>query len=117
MRFKWALGIFPFFLGLFFFQKQPFSLSDSYRGQDISVILQAVPKEDKQRLEIFFREMIERELFGYVLLGEKPVAMGVLTRKVNPFACFWETTTGNELLPQVYERFLAHFTVATSLHR
>ncbi len=77
--------VLPLILFLFFFQKQS-ELPDSYIGKDVSIILAAMPKSDREKLEYFFLELIALGGFGYVLLGEKPMALDVASEKIHPFA-------------------------------
>lgn len=52
---------------------------------DVAVILQKMPKKDREHLDYFFRELIGWDEFGYVLLGSKPSATAVVTEKFYPF--------------------------------
>lgn len=122
-KWRYAALIFAFSLGLWllFFQKQP-ELPHSHIGQDVSSILKAMPKNDRENLEYFFREMIHTDCFGYVLFGEKPMALGSLVRKINPFACFWEkepqkAESTAEYSPRLFEKFFWYFNDAISPRR
>lgn len=68
---------------LFSYQKQ---LPDSYVGKDVSQILAAIPKGDRERLDFFFHDAIGWDAFGYVLLGEKPMALYVVPEAISPFS-------------------------------
>ncbi|MDP1608733.1 MAG: hypothetical protein Q8L98_05420 [Chlamydiales bacterium] len=87
--------------------KQP-SLPPSFVGEDISAILAAMPKADKDALNYFFQELIQNDCFGYVLLGEKPLALSTISLTVNPFACLWESLPDKEYVPLLHERFLVY---------
>lgn len=121
IRQRWLQGaVLSLFIlcGLLFFQKQP-TLPDSYIGQDVSVILQAMPRKDRRNLEYFFQQLVRDEYFAYVFLGVKPMALGTLWSNMNPFACFWEQfpSTNQELLPSRWEQFLFYLQEAMSSHR
>ena len=47
-----------------------------YEGKSLSKILQLMPARDKERIEHFFLECLNWEAFGYVLFGDKPMALG-----------------------------------------
>jgi len=119
--FKITLCASPLIFGFFFFQKQPV-LSDSYIGKDISSILAIMPKEDREKLDFFFREYFNDDCFKYVLLGEKPMALGVLVKKINPFTCLWDkeiekANENNLYKPKIHEKFLYYLQVAMSKSR
>ncbi|MBX9743697.1 MAG: hypothetical protein K2X08_00620, partial [Chlamydiales bacterium] len=87
--------------------KQP-SLPSSFVRENISVILTKMPKADKDALNYFFQELIQNDCFGYVLLGEKPLALSTISLTVNPFACLWESLPDKEYAPFLHERFLVY---------
>ncbi len=72
---------------LAFLQKKT-ALSPSYIGKDISTILVAMSKSDREKLEYFFRGLILEDNFGYVLLGKKPMAFATSWRRINSFKQF-----------------------------
>lgn len=69
-----------------FFHKR--NLSDSYIGKDVAIILKAMPKSDRERLEYFLLEFVTWGGGGYVLFGEKPMALDVVDEKITPFKSF-----------------------------
>jgi hypothetical protein len=115
-----AIFVVPFIGWLiFFFQNQP-NLSDSFIGKDISIILEAMPERDREKLEYFFQRLILDEDFGYVLLGEKPMAHETLWTKVNPLACLFGEkgpAANDDFIPTLYERFCFYFHEAISSGR
>ncbi len=84
---KFLFGIFFALVALIFLQKKTV-LSSSYIGEDVSVILAAMPKRDREKLEYFFRGLIIEENFGYVLLGKKPMAFATSWKKINSLKQF-----------------------------
>ncbi len=38
-------------------------------------IIKTIPKEDREALELFFRELIYKEHFGFTLFGNKPISL------------------------------------------
>ena len=120
----WLWASIPIFSVIFwlFISEREVDLPDSYVGKDVAVILAAIPKRDRERLEYFFLESIRRDCFGYVLLGKKPMAWGGLTTAINPFACFWEKDAGTIVTvdgyePHLHEKFLWHLQQALSSQR
>lgn len=63
-------------------------LPNSYIGKEVSVILAAMPKYDRNKLEWYFREALGWSQFGYVLLGEKPMALDVIAQTLKPFESY-----------------------------
>lgn len=68
----------------------------SHLGQDVAGIVKAMPKKDKQQLELFFRTLIEKNSFGYVLVGQKPMAFDDLAKDINVLMCAWDDKTQQE---------------------
>ena len=104
---------------LFFFQNQP-NLPDTYIGKDVSVIIKAMPRKDRKKLEYFFQRLVRDGVFGYVLLGNKPMAHETFWASVNPFAClFLEkiSAKNNNFIPTLCENFLFYLDEAISLDR
>lgn len=60
---------------LIFFPKESFYIEDG-EIKDISIILSKIPKKDRNNLEYFFKHLVVMDQFGYVLIGEKPMAIG-----------------------------------------
>lgn len=77
------------FFSFFYHRKLP----DSYIGQDVAIILKAMPKSDRNGLEYFLLEFITWNSGGYVLFGEKPMALNVIDEKITPFKSFSEFKT------------------------
>lgn len=108
-------------LGLFF-TKMESGVDESFVGKDVFTILTAMPKKDRVKLEYFFRELLQEDYFGFVLLGQKPMAIGSTLTKVNPFTCLWEkpsTRVGvaNCFIPPLNQRFMFYFHEAISSNR
>lgn len=59
-----------------------------YEGKNVSEILEMMPSRDKKKLEYFFREYIICDAMGYVLFGEKPMALTGKDKKLSPFKSF-----------------------------
>lgn len=76
-------GLFLLMVGLVYFL--PCKEISLQSHDDIAVILQKMPKKDREHLDYFFRELVQWDGFGYVLLGNKPVALTVVTEKFYPF--------------------------------
>lgn len=70
----------------FFSLKKNTDLPNSCAGESILKILKAMPDSDRNSLSYFFRELIIWGNFGYVLFGEKPMALDVIESNINPFA-------------------------------
>lgn len=106
---------------LVFFTKQS-NLPDSYIGKDVSLILSAISNKDREKLSYFFKYSILWDTFGYVLLGEKPMALGDVITKINPFACLWEKGSYkmqaiDDCAPLFGQRFLRYLRGAFSSDR
>lgn len=85
---KHWVGVFLCFFLLFgfFFLKKNTPLPNSFVGESPSKILSVMPDSDRDSLSYFFQELIIWGNFGYVLFGEKPMALDVIENEVNPFA-------------------------------
>lgn len=59
-----------------------------YEGKQVEEILERMPKKDKARLEYFFREYINLDGMGYVIFGNKPMAISGVEKKLSPFKSF-----------------------------
>ena len=79
------IRFFLLFFSFFLFQNCS-HLPNDYLGKDVAHILRAMPKRDRKHLEYFFQELIAWDGFGYVLLGEKPMAFDTTEKNVTPFA-------------------------------
>ncbi len=60
----------------------------AYDGKEVSKILEMMPQRDKKRLEYFFRENIGWDCMGFVLFGDKPMALSGKDTKLFPFRSF-----------------------------
>ena len=72
----------------FYFLPKPKILPDSYIGKDVTTILKVMPKNDRKKLEYFFQELIAWGNFGYVIFGEKPMALEIVEERINPLESF-----------------------------
>lgn len=60
----------------------------AYEGKEVSRILEMMPQRDKRRLEHFFRDYINSESMGYVLFGNKPMALSGIDKELSYFRNF-----------------------------
>lgn len=68
------------------FQIQHEIALSSYERKTVSEILCMMPQKDKKRLEYFFRENIICDAMGYVLFGNKPMALfSGIDKRLSPF--------------------------------
>jgi hypothetical protein len=56
----------------------------SYEGKGVLQILELMPQKDKKRLEYFFRECIACDAMGFVIFGDKPMALSGKDKKISP---------------------------------
>ncbi len=103
-------GIILILFWLLFPAKDPV-LPDSFRGKDVGIILAAISQKDREHLDYFFRELIERNPFGYVLLGEKPMSFDVFMHDISPLKFLWakeveEANESNNYRPTPFEKFV-----------
>lgn len=106
----------------FFFSSKDSALPASYQGKDVRVVLAAMPKKDRQNLEIFFRELFEKNPFGYVLLGKKPMAFDTFIQDINPLKQLWnqeekEANQSDDFQPTLFEKFMFYCGEALSYKR
>lgn len=102
--------------GLWFFTARPHA--DPFFGKKIDELLALMPKKDREYLDFFFQTLVRKYCLGYVLIGEKPVSLGVITTKMNPFICLWETEKiTSEFQPTTFQKFCWYFQQAVSSER
>lgn len=94
----------------FFLFSKDVALPDSYQGKDVGVILTAMPKKDRQNLEVFFRNLFEENPFGYVVLGNKPMAFDTFIQDINLWKQLCqedkEANQSDDFQPTSFEKFV-----------
>jgi hypothetical protein len=76
-----AFGVFFVFVSFFLNFNYENRSNSSLKNKDFLSVLSNIPRQDRKRLDYFFRKLVATDSFGYVLLGDKPVALSSFRRK------------------------------------
>lgn len=78
-----------------------------FQNNDITTILKIMPKKDQMYLDLFFRELFEKNSFAYVVFGSKPMAFETFSLSINPFTAIWDKANSDmDFQPTTFEKFM-----------